>query len=529
MRLKSLTKHLSIKLAIAFLVALIATALTIVFAGNAYAGLEIPKIGETTLEEPTLKPTVENTTTEKITAYLSGDGSLVVPDTEFANTTKHTVTIENVTSPDTYSFTKDWTCDAIGKTLSAGESLSIKWTAPSRASADVAQQVIDSESLYVGDITYSYSYFVPDLSGSVSIEGTKKVFDTLTAQVSDAPEDAQLSYVWYRGDTPGATTKKVGSSASYSVGLYDDAHYLTCVVSDTSGLYGKTLFATCYIDDPQAFAVYSADDTSLSFYKRSAIPSWGSTFNGKTVTALYPRIEERVYLAPDVLPWKSYLSSITKVVVEDYGIKPVSTSNWFCRGENIVSIDLAKLDTSNTTNMSSMFQNCYALTSVDVSHFDTSKVTDMNKLFANDKLLVSVGDLSNWDTRNVTSMLGMFWLCEVLTSADFVSSWSTSNVTRMYGMFYGCKSLTSLDLSNFDTSNVTDMKWMFFRDYALTTIGDVSKWNTKKVTDMYGMFYFCSKISVDCSSWDVSQVENHEEFKNYATNVIEPNWVDEST
>lgn len=96
-------------------------------------------------------------------------------------------------------------------------------------------------------------------------------------------------------------------------------------------------------------------------------------------------------------------------------------------------------------------------------------------------------------------------------------------------MFYGCKSLTSLDLSNFDTSNVTDMKWMFFRDYALTTIGDVSKWNTKKVTDMYGMFYFCSKISVDCSNWDVSQVENHEEFKNYATNVIEPNWVDEST
>lgn len=39
------------------------------------------------------------------------------------------------------------------------------------------------------------------------------------------------------------------------------------------------------------------------------------------------------------------------------------------------------LDTSNVTDMSSMFSDCTALTSLDMSSWDTSKVTKMNNIF----------------------------------------------------------------------------------------------------------------------------------------------------
>ena len=46
------------------------------------------------------------------------------------------------------------------------------------------------------------------------------------------------------------------------------------------------------VDPKTAFAVYSADDNSLNFYKRAGMPSAGDTFNGKTATAVYTGIED---------------------------------------------------------------------------------------------------------------------------------------------------------------------------------------------------------------------------------------------
>jgi surface protein len=68
-------------------------------------------------------------------------------------------------------------------------------------------------------------------------------------------------------------------------------------------------------------------------------------------------------------------------------------------------------------------------------------------------------DLSAWDTSNVTNMNSMFYYCTNLTSLD-LSSFDTSKVTTMLSMFYNCYNLTSLDLSNFDMSNVTNMNSM---------------------------------------------------------------------
>ena len=137
---------------------------------------------------------------------------------------------------------------------------------------------------------------------------------------------------------------------------------------------------------------------------------------------------------------------------------------WF---SEVTSIDLSALDTSEVTNMGSMFAGCSRLTSLDVSKFDTSKITDMSDMFYKCSSLTSL-DVSNFDTSNVTNMSDMFNKCSGLTNLD-VSDFDTSKVTNMDAMFAYCRSLTSLDVSNFDTSNVTDMYSMFC---------DCPAWNT---------------------------------------------------
>ena len=51
--------------------------------------------------------------------------------------------------------------------------------------------------------------------------------------------------------------------------------------------------------------------------------------------------------------------------------------------KNILEIDLSNFDTSQVTNMNSMFERMTNLTTLNVSNFNTSKVTDMIYMFSN--------------------------------------------------------------------------------------------------------------------------------------------------
>ena len=194
------------------------------------------------------------------------------------------------------------------------------------------------------------------------------------------------------------------------------------------------------------------------------------------------------------------------------GLNLVNTSNMtnmytmFNGCLKLTSLDLSNFNTSNVTNMHSMFNNCSSLTSLDLSNFNTSKVIDMNQMFRYCSSLTSL-DVSGWDTSKVTDMDGMFRGCSSLTSLD-LSNFNTSNATNMGGMFDGCQGLTSLDVSNFNTSNATNMGWMFQSCQGLTSL-DVSNFDTSSVTTMYTMFNSCSKLtSLDLSNFDTSKVTN---------------------
>ena len=204
------------------------------------------------------------------------------------------------------------------------------------------------------------------------------------------------------------------------------------------------------------------------------------------------------------MPWKDSSKNITKVefVTE---VKPHYTANWFYNFEKLNTIKSIKnLNTSNVTDMNSMFEFCSSLTSLDVSNLNTSNVTDMNRMFDYCSSLTSL-DLSNFDTSNVTNMSFMFDNCKGLTSLN-LSNFNTSNVTNMSYMFAICSSLTSLDLSNFNTSKVTDMSCMFASCSSLTSL-DLSNFNTSNVTNMGWMFYGCSSLtSLNVSNFNTSKV-----------------------
>lgn len=183
-----------------------------------------------------------------------------------------------------------------------------------------------------------------------------------------------------------------------------------------------------------------------------------------------------------------------------------SMSRMFYNSKSLTNIDLSGFDTSKVVTMSYMFDGCTNLENLDVTNFNTSKVTNMYWMFSNLKKVTSL-DLSNFNTKMVTNMFGLFRYCSSLKELD-VSNFNTSMVKTMTGMFLGCKSLIKLDLSNFDTSNVTDMSSIFQECTNLKEL-DLSSFNTSNVTNMRSMFQNCGSLTnIDVSSFDTSKVVN---------------------
>ena len=110
------------------------------------------------------------------------------------------------------------------------------------------------------------------------------------------------------------------------------------------------------------------------------------------------------------------------------------------------------IDTSNITNMSRMFANCFNLTELNVSTMDTSNATDMSYMFAgsqsNGPKYTSL-DLSNFNTSSVVNMDSMFWECRKVLELD-LSNFDFSKVTSVTTMFAGCRALMKLDIRTLD-------------------------------------------------------------------------------
>lgn len=101
------------------------------------------------------------------------------------------------------------------------------------------------------------------------------------------------------------------------------------------------------------------------------------------------------------------------------GIRPVINpkNNTLClsmfEGFSGVTLNLTGFDTSEVTDMSSMFRDCTNLKFLDLSSFNTSNVLDMTGMFMNCKSLISL-NLSNFVSNPNANADGMFLNCTSL-------------------------------------------------------------------------------------------------------------------
>ena len=253
--------------------------------------------------------------------------------------------------------------------------------------------------------------------------------------------------------------------------------------------------------DSVPFAVYSEDDASLTFYKRRTLPVQGSVFEGKTATAVYANIQN----TKSTPPWKGVASKIKRVAVVDGGIAPQTMYAWFFECNNLLSVNLSRLDTSKTTSLGYAFSRCKSLTELDLSALDTSFVRSFADVFQECSSLRSV-NLAGWDTSSGKDFRQMFYRCASLEEID-ISSFKTSASTSFEQMFYGCSSLRSLDLSHFDTGSATTFASMFYNCASLATL-DVSTFDTTSATDLSQAFYGCKSLTeLDLSRASTAKVQ----------------------
>ena len=133
------------------------------------------------------------------------------------------------------------------------------------------------------------------------------------------------------------------------------------------------------------------------------------------------------------------------------------------------------------TNDNIKIPKCEAKECYDLSKLDTSEITDMSQLFQRSKFN---GDISNWDVSNVTDMHGMFE--EAWNFNQALNDWDVSNVTNMSGMFSNAFKFNQA-LNSWDVSNVKNMYMMFYNARDFNQV--LNNWDVSKVKNMDYIFH----------------------------------------
>ena len=118
--------------------------------------------------------------------------------------------------------------------------------------------------------------------------------------------------------------------------------------------------------------------------------------------------------------WLEHNADITAVVFDPtfVNVQPTSTYGWFDSMSQLSDISgLQYLNTSQVTNMASMFNACTGLTILDLGSFATANVENMSAMFSGCSALTTIYAGTGWSTASVTASDGMFAGCLQLAGA----------------------------------------------------------------------------------------------------------------
>ena len=109
---------------------------------------------------------------------------------------------------------------------------------------------------------------------------------------------------------------------------------------------------------------------------------------------------------------------------------------------------------------------------IDVTNWDLSKTKSIQGLFADSTHLKEIKGLDTWNTTNITNMSSMFQNCRSLKELD-LSNFNILNVTESDGMFE--EMLSRVD------GTIIYVKNNDSQDFVLTTSGVPADWDTTNV------------------------------------------------
>ena len=304
---------------------------------------------------------------------------------------------------------------------------------------------------------------------------------------------------------------------------------------------------------PEAYVHLSTDKTTLTFYYDTLRADRKGIKCGIRNRKDY-RDPSPLEWSDDDYDWRGAPHIYARTAVFDASFRdfrPTTTAGWFYKLYSLERIEgLEHLNTSQVTDMWSMFYGCGSLTSLDLTGFDTSLVTDMRRMFCDCASLTTIYCNSSWSARHSDDM---FSGCNSLRAvapnvgkgydasmANPETGYFTKNVLPQEDEAYVhlsadkktltfyfdreryvrrcCESLPSeVALKEEITQIVIDESYRnvvpkitasWFEDFsAVTEIRGLDNLNTSEVTDMSRMFAGCSALrSLDVSRFDTSQV-----------------------
>ena len=456
------------------------------------------------------KPTTKVPPPAPVTATLSYDanGHGIAPENVTLNYTD-AAKVANAITADGFTFT-NWNTEAngSGKSYAAGKEIKMAKTIP--INITLYAQWVEKTTIISYDAN---GHGTAPASGTLKYSKVANVADAITA-------DGYKFIEW--------NTKADGTGISYKAATQLKA---ANVEPSNIKLYAIWESNKAYLRDIIRIKNYLNSINRIYFVKNQDIP------NNALMTAILdennsglikgwivnnPNSGYDMYIGANTTIYArrltnmfSNITSLKEVHFENFDVSEVTSMNnmfaaWASSGDRAMRIEtitgMEKWDTSNVTDMASMFFGCNKLKSLNVSNFNTSKVTNMSDMFFGAQSITSL-DLSKWDTSKVTNMSFMFANTNKLTNLNLLG-WNTSNVKDMSYMFG--VGATSLNLSSFDTSNVTNMSGMFWCSYNLSSI-NLSSFNTSNVTNMSAMFYMTgtdskTKFTLDLSNFDTRNV-----------------------
>ena len=145
----------------------------------------------------------------------------------------------------------------------------------------------------------------------------------------------------------------------------------------------------------------------------------------------------------------------------------------------------------NLKDISYLFTFCEDLQTVDLSGLNTSNVEDMMYIFYACTSLKRV-KLSGLNTSNVANMHAMFCKCTNLETLNLLT-FDTTEVIDMIGMFAECTNLKRLKISNFKSNNLMHADCMFENCTNLETI-NMPKFKLTPYDIAYSMTYGCKRL-----------------------------------